>query len=122
MPALSPKQSAVLGGVLLAILIMLVLATGIDMMVLRPLIPKQFEVAYFIERTFYWVFVAVLWLYATKRERQPLLIWPDHRYSIGTIISHIATLFFILVICVYLAGFLISWMTHEGPSKLAPKV
>ena len=117
-----PKPSTILGGILLTLLIMLVLSTGIEMLALRPLIPKHFEVAYFIDRTFYWASIAVLWLFATKVEKQHLLIWKDNRYSIGTLLSHLVALLFITVICVYLAGFLISWMTHEGPSKLAPKV
>ena len=117
-----PKPSTILGGILLTLLIMLVLSTGIEMLALRPLIPKHFEVAYFIDRTFYWASIAVLWLFATKVEKQPLLIWKDNRYSIGTLLSHLVALLFITVICVYLAGFLISWMTHEGPTKLAPKV
>lgn len=106
----------------MTLLIMLVLSTGIDMVAVRSLIPKHFEVAYFIERTFYWVSVAVLWLYATKKEGQSLLIWKDNRYSIGTLLSHIVALFFIMVICVDLVNLFISWTMHEGSSKLLPKI
>jgi len=102
----------------LTILIMTVLATGIELIVLRPLAPNHLGILYFIDRLFYWIFVALLWLYATKLENQPLLIWKENRYSIGTHISHLFALFFIIVICVFLAGILLSLMTHEGPSKI----
>jgi membrane protease YdiL (CAAX protease family) len=117
-----PKPAALLGGVLLTILILIVLSTGIDAFALRPLAPDHPDLFFFIERSLYWVFVAVLWLYAAKREKQPLLIWKEASYSAGTLLSHLFALFFIISISIACLSFFISRMSHEGPSKLLFKI
>ncbi|HEY8969505.1 MAG TPA: CPBP family intramembrane glutamic endopeptidase, partial [Puia sp.] len=117
----SPQQTKTLRGVLLAILILLILASGIDLIVLRPIAGHPALIV-FIERCFYWLFVAVLWLYAVKEEKQPLLIWKENKYSIGTHISHLFALFFIIMISVDLINFLIPLLRHEGSSKLVPRL
>jgi len=114
----SPKPSAVLGGVLLAILILLILVSGIDTVVLRPIAAGHPAITYFIERSFYWLFVAVLWVYATKKEMQPLLIWKENKYSVGTHISHVFALFFIIMISITFINFFIIPLTREEPSKV----
>jgi len=118
----SPIQAKTLGGVLLTILILVILASGIDLMLLRPIVAGHLALTVFIERCFYWLFVAVLWLYATKEEKQPLLIWKENKYSIGTHISHLFALFFIIMISINLINFLIPFLRHEPPSKLAPRL
>jgi len=118
----TPKPAVVLGGVALAILILLILASGIDLVLLRPIAAEHKALTVFIERCFYWLFVAVLWLYATKKEKQPLLIWKENKYSIGTHISHLFALFFIIMISINLINFLIPFLRHEPPSKLAPRL
>jgi len=122
MSTLSPRSSVVLGGVSLAILILLILASGIDAPVLRSVATDHPDVAYFIQRSFYWLFVAVLWVYAAKKEKQPLLIWEENRYSIGTHISHVFALFFIILISVACINFFISPLIHEEPSKVLRRI
>jgi len=117
----SPQQTKTLRGVLLAILILLILASGIDLIVLRPIAGHPALIV-FVERCFYWLFVAVLWLYAVKEEKQPLLIWKENKYSIGTHISHLLALFFIIMISVNLFNFSIPFLRHEAPSKLVPRL
>ncbi|MBN8854098.1 MAG: hypothetical protein BGO55_06880 [Sphingobacteriales bacterium 50-39] len=118
----SPKPAAVLQGVLLAILILLILALGLDVPLLRPIATDHPAITYFIERSFYWLFIAVLWLYATKVEKQPLLIWEENKYSAGTHISHVFALFFIIMISVAFINFFLSPLTHEESSKVLHRI
>lgn len=116
------RSSAVLGGILLTILLLLILATGLDTPLLRPIATDHPDVAYFIERTFYWLFAAVLWVYAIKKEKQPLLIWQENRYSVATHISHVFSLFFVILISVVCINVFISPLTHEEPSKVLHRI
>jgi membrane protease YdiL (CAAX protease family) len=114
----SPRKYAVPGGVILTILLLLFLVLGLDLPILRPIAKEHPDITYCIERSFYWLLVAVLWVYAAQAEKQPLLIWEEKRYSVGTLISHIAALFFILMIILSFVNFFITPITHEQPSKV----
>src|SRR5579872_4387593 len=120
----SPKlgSSVVLGGILVALLILLALALGLDTPLLRPMATDHPDLTYFIQRSFYWLFIAVLWIYSKKKEKQPLLIWKENKYSVGTHLSHLVALFFIILISVALINLFISPLTHETPSKVLHKI
>ncbi|HVU54487.1 MAG TPA: CPBP family intramembrane glutamic endopeptidase [Puia sp.] len=122
MSTLPPKPSTILGGVLLALLILAILILGLDNFLLKPIAAGQPAIAYFIERSFYWLFVLVLWAYATRVEKQPLLIWEEERYSVGTQISHLMALFFIIMISVNFINFFVSPLTHDESSKVLDRI
>jgi membrane protease YdiL (CAAX protease family) len=118
----SPRPAAVFGGILLTILVMVVLSTGIKAPALQPIAKEYPDITFFLLRSFHFVFVALLWLYATKIERQPLLIWKDKNYSFGTFVAHLFALIFIISICIALVSLFITRFVHEGPSKVLHQI
>jgi hypothetical protein len=63
---------------------------------------------FFISRLIYWLALALLWLYAAKIEKQPVLIWKEKRYTALQYTGSFFLIFLILIIGMVLINFLYS--------------
>ncbi|MGC4039503.1 MAG: type II CAAX endopeptidase family protein [Flavobacterium sp.] len=52
----------------------------------------------FLSRFIFWICVVLVWIYAIKIERQPLLVWEEHRYPFLTYLGHI----FLVIIAIFI--------------------
>ena len=55
------------------------------------------EVTFFISRIFYWLCLALLWIFALKVEKQKFLIWTEEKYKIWIYFVFIVAIYLILV-------------------------
>jgi len=65
----------------------------------------------FISRSFYWVGLALVWIYTVKVEKQNLLVWQDRRYKFSLYIVSIIAIYITLIVGLGLIRTLYS-LTH----------
>nr|WP_294949902.1 type II CAAX endopeptidase family protein [uncultured Mucilaginibacter sp.] len=53
---------------------------------------------FIISRFEYWLWLALIYLYATRCEKQPLLLWPEKRYCIGFYFASVLGILLIVAI------------------------
>jgi membrane protease YdiL (CAAX protease family) len=78
----SSDRNTTIGGVLLIVLLTSLIATsGLPALAL-PGLTKNYETYFFANRTLFWISLLLIWLYAVKVEKQPLLIWKEKRQEV----------------------------------------
>jgi membrane protease YdiL (CAAX protease family) len=118
MSTLSPKRPAVLAGIALAILILLFLVLGGDLLLLHWFGMKQPNAAFFfLDRSLYGVFVLALWAYSVRVERQPLLVWKERKYTLPEYFGAVLLLTVTIFICVMTVNISIYLLTHKKESS-----
>lgn len=90
--------------ILLFLLLITPLVASLNHFGLFRLTPATF----FISRLIYWLALALLWLYAAKIEKQPVLIWKEKRYTALQYTGSFFLIFLILIIGMVLINFLYS--------------
>ncbi|MDN3654173.1 type II CAAX endopeptidase family protein [Ferruginibacter paludis] len=80
------------------------LASSLSHFGLLTLTPATF----FISRLIYWLALGLLWLYAAKIEKQPILIWKEKSYTALQYIGSFFLIFLILIIGMIIINFLYS--------------
>jgi membrane protease YdiL (CAAX protease family) len=87
-----PNRAAVRGGVVLAILLLtlFVLFGGLGIRYVFGF--RQVTASYlYVTRLVIWLLLLAVWQYSVRVERQPLLIWPEKKYSFwGYLLSLVA--------------------------------
>ena len=107
------KQRKVLTGIFFLFLILFLFSTNF----LKPLIGwmglKVSDLTVFsISRILYWFLLLCLWFYATKIEKQGLLIWKEQQLKFKTYLQHIPILYFSLIGGLIIIG-IIMHFTHK---------
>ena len=115
---LTTKPSTILVGVLLTVLVVFVLSTTGGTAVVHLLGLHQRDAAYyFVARSLYWLFLLLVWLYATKVERQPLLIWQDQRFGFIRYVRDVILVALVILVCIVVSGMLIMLVLHKKESS-----
>jgi membrane protease YdiL (CAAX protease family) len=116
---LAPKSSTILVGVLLTLLVVGVLSATGGALILH-LFPARPRTAgyYFIGRSLYWLLLLLVWLYAVKVERQPLLIWKDQRFGFGRYVRDIVLIALAILAGVFVAGLVVMLFLHKRESSV----
>jgi len=78
------KNPAILRGIILSLVLLLLweLITKLFIPAITPTASKNTLIL--ISRLLFWLYVLAVWLYAFKIERQPILLWSEKEYNIGT--------------------------------------
>ena len=115
---LTPKPSTILVGILLTLLIVFVLSTTGGAAIVHLFGFHQRGAAYyFAGRFLYWLFLLLVWLYATKVERQPLLIWKEQRFDFIRYVRDIILVALAILGCMLVASLLIMIVLHKKESS-----
>jgi hypothetical protein len=78
------------------------------------------DTAFFFSRLLYWLALALVWLYAAKLEKQPLLTWQERRYPLLVYPAMAVILFLLLLIGMQLVYIMMRFTSFTNLSaKLA---
>jgi membrane protease YdiL (CAAX protease family) len=97
MEQIVPKSdnTIILKGLILTGALLLLISFGLPFLAVFKL---SLGTHFFITRLAFWAWLAVIYTYVVKKERQPFLLWPEKAYSFGFyILSVIAIIFIILI-------------------------
>ena len=94
-----PKRSAILTGMISILLVLFLLSFIGSPFVLHLIgLSKINGTVFFISRMLYWICLVLVWFYATRSEKQPLLIWQEKKYHFSIYIISVAVIFIILLV------------------------
>lgn len=98
-PAASAKQTQVLFGIGFIILLLFTISLTAAQSVLQLFgLTAVNNHVFLTSRLLYWVSLLLLWLYAIKIEKQPLLLWDERKYSVGFYLLSIGGIFLSLIV------------------------
>lgn len=94
--AVKSDNTIILKGLILTGALLLVVFVGAQFLSALKL---SMGLRFFITRIVFWVWLAIIYIYVAKKERQPFLLWPEKAYSFGFyILSVIGILLLILIL------------------------
>ncbi|MEO8769466.1 MAG: type II CAAX endopeptidase family protein [Ferruginibacter sp.] len=103
------NRSAVLRGIIFILLaLFLVSLLGTTTVLHFFGLTKINPTLFFFSRILYWISAALLWLYAIKIEKQPLLIWKETKYNLLFYVKIIFTIYLGLFLGLYILKILLS--------------
>ena len=103
------NRSAVARGILFILLLLFLISLLGTTAVLNFFgLAKINPTLFFFSRILYWISAAFLWLYATKIEKQTLLIWEETKYNASFYVKLIFTIFLGLILGLYIIKIFLS--------------
>lgn len=72
-----------------------------------------------VSRTFFWIFLLIIWLYATKIEKYKLFIWKDRKYDFLNYCVHIILLFIAIIVVMIPVGLILQYF---GSKQISSKL
>lgn len=89
------ENTIILKGIILTGVLLLLISFGLPFLAVYKL---PLNTHFFVTRLVFWVWLAAIYAYVVKRERQPFLLWPEKVYSFGFYILSVLAILFIIVI------------------------
>jgi membrane protease YdiL (CAAX protease family) len=113
-----PNRARILGGVLLVPFILAILTLFGGVGIQRLFGFKHLTVSYLmISRLLYWLFLLVVWLYATRVEGQKLLMWPEQGYNFWTYILSLIAITGAVWMATVVSGVILYLSLHHTESS-----
>lgn len=110
----SPKRSLVLAGVLGMMVIFILLSTTGGMPLLRLLhLTQPVPVYFFSNRTLFWLWLGLMWWYAARVEKQPLLLWGERKQGVVHYVVALVLLAIVIIIAEAILYALVYLVTHK---------
>jgi uncharacterized protein len=118
----SPKRSLVLAGVLgmIGIFILLSMTGGTPLLRLLGL-TKPLPVYFFSGRTLFWLWLGLMWWYAARVEKQPLLLWRERKQGALHYAAAPIALAIVIIIAEAILYALVYAVTHKTEHSEALK-
>jgi membrane protease YdiL (CAAX protease family) len=115
----TPKNPAtsLLGVAWIYLLLTLIVFYGASFLLMVSGFPRFNGWIFFQSRILIWVSLALLYLYATRVEQQPFLLWPEQRYKPLFYAGSIFVCLIIIVIGSGMLTFLVARFHHEETSS-----
>ncbi len=113
------NSKVIINGLILTIVLLICFTVGSKIFSLLTAESLSISTRFVLTRLAFWlVFVAIL-LYVVLKEKQPLLLWPEVRYSIGLgILSVVAILFIIVIGTIFIALPFKLWGTLKASNAI----
>jgi uncharacterized protein len=120
MTTTTKKPAASLFGVVgVYLLLALIVFYGASFLLMVSGLPKISTGIFFQSRILIWASLILLYLYATRVEKQPFLLWPEQRYKP---LFYVGSIFACLIIIAIGSGILMSVMVRFHHEQTSPKL